>query len=137
VSIENITDEAAAHVNRHAAVYVDKVMVRPFFLFNEFEVDAHGANLCILYVSEETHASGKNPSHALDVSINLEYRGLTSGRTYHVRMWGSYDPSTGGFKETCTDSNKSVNGADASGGNVEVKWTRPTRGRPIGRKEGK
>jgi D-psicose/D-tagatose/L-ribulose 3-epimerase len=46
-----------------------------------------------------------------------------------VRMWGTYDPSIRVFKETCTDSNKSVNGADATEGNVEVKWTRPTRGR--------
>lgn len=131
VFIENIADVEATRVNGHAAIYLDKEMVRPLFLFNEFAVDPRAANLCTFFVSEETHACGTSPSHTLELSINLEYRGVASDRNYHVRMWSTYDPSIGVFKETVTDSQASVNGVDQSRGDVETKWRRPTRGRTV------
>lgn len=120
VLIENISDEQATLVNGHAAVFLDKNAVRPSFLFNQFSVDPHAANLCTFYVSEETHACGTSPSHTLFLYINLEYHGVTSDRKYHVRMWSTYDPTVGTFRETLTDSQESVNG----GLRHEESWRR-------------
>ena len=131
VVIENISDEQATRVNGHAAVYLDKEMVRPLFLFNEFAVDPHAANLCTFFVSEETYACGTTPSHTIDLSINLEYHGVASDRKYHARMWSTYDPRIGAFKETLTASEESVNGGGPSRGGSETKWRRPTRGRTV------
>ena len=126
VLIENISDEQATRVNGHATVFLDKKVVRPSFLFNQFAVDPHAANLCTFFVSEETHACGTSPSHMLDLYIDLEYNGITSDRKYHVRMWSTYDSRVGAFRETLTDSQGSVNGEAPSRGELEPKWRRPT-----------
>ena len=126
VFVENISDEEATCVNGHAAVYLDKEMVKPLFLLNSFSVDPHAVYLCTFFVSEETHACGISSSHILDLSISLEYRGVASDRKYKVWMWSTYDPRTGAFKETVTDSHSSMNGNDPAQEDVETKWRRPT-----------
>ncbi len=108
------------------AVYLDKEMVKPLFLLNSFSVDPHAAYLCTFFVSEETHACGISSSHTLDLSISLEYRGVASDRKYKVWMWSTYEPRTGVFKETVTDSQSSINGKDPTQGDVETKWRSPT-----------
>jgi hypothetical protein len=128
VLIENITGEDATCVNGHAAVCLDKEITKPLFLFNEFAVEPYTTNLCTFFVSEETHARGINHSHTLNLSIDLEYRGVASDRKYHIRMWSTYDPSIGAFKETITDLQGSVNIGDSARRDVETKWTHPTRG---------
>lgn len=125
VLIENISDEQATRVNGHAILFLDNEAVIPSFLFNQFAVEPHAADLCAFVVSEETHACGTSPSHRLDLSINLEYHGVTPDRKYHVRMWSTYDPSVGTFRETLTDSQESVNGGSPSRGELEAKWRRP------------
>lgn len=125
VLIENISDEQATHVNGHATVFLDKAVVKPSFLFDQFVVDPYAANLCTFFVSEETHACGTSPAHKLDLYINLEYHGDTSDRKYHVRMWSTYDPSVGTFRETLTDLQESVNGGSPSRGELETTWRRP------------
>ena len=126
VRIENISDERATHVNGHAAVYLDKEMVRPLFLLNQFAVDPQTVSSCTFFVSEETHACSTSPSHKLDLSVQLEYRGGTSDRKYHVRMWSTYDAGAGTFREKVTDSQESVNGGHPSRDGLEVTWRRPT-----------
>lgn len=121
VLIENIVDEQATRVSGHAAVFLDKEVVRPSFRFNQFTVDGHAANLCTFFVSEETYVCGTSPSHKLDLYINLEYQGILSDRKYHASMWSTYDPSTEIFRETFTDLQESV-----IDGASETKWRRPT-----------
>lgn len=128
VLIENISDEQATRVSGHATVFLDKEVVRPFFSFNQFAVDPHATNRCTFFVSEETYACGTSPSHQLDLFINLEYHGILSDRKYHARMWSTYNPSAGIFRETFTDLQESVIGGSQSLEESEIRWRRPTTG---------
>jgi hypothetical protein len=127
VLIENISDEQATGVDGHATVFLDKEAVRPSFLFNQFAVDPHSANLCTFFLSKETHAGGTDPSHTLELYVSLEYHGVISDCKYHAGMWSMYDPSVGTFRETFTDSQESVTGGSLSGGESEAKWRGPTK----------
>jgi len=131
VLIENISDEQATRVQGHAAVYLDKEMVKPLFLFDPFKVDPHSANLCTFFVSEDTHACGTSPLHTLLLSVNLEYHGGVSDCEYHVRLWSTYDPNVGTFRETLTDLKGPVNGGSPSRGELETTWRGPTSGRSV------
>lgn len=126
VSVENISDKEAICVNGHVAVYLDKEMVKPLILLNSFSVDPGYACPYTFFVSEETYASGMSSSHTLDLSISLEYRGVASDRKYKVWMWSEYDPQTGAFKVTVTDSVSSMNDKDPAQVDVETKWMCPT-----------
>jgi AbiV family abortive infection protein len=126
VTIENISHEQATQVSGHAAIYLDREMVEPLFLLEQFAVEPHAVSLCTLFVSEEVYTNITSPSHKLEMSVQLEYRGGTSGRKYHVRMWSAYDAGAGAFREKMTDSQESVNGEAPLHNGSEVTWRRPT-----------
>ena len=126
VTIENISHEQATQVDGHAAIYLDREMVEPLFLLEQFAVEPHAVSLCTLFVSEEVYTNSTSPSHKLEMSVQLEYRGGTSGRKYHVRMWSAYDAGAGAFREKMTDSQESMNGESPLHNGSEVTWRRPT-----------
>jgi hypothetical protein len=126
VTIKNISHEQATQVSGHAAIYLDSEMVKPLFLLEQFAVEPHAVSLCTLFVSEEIHTNSTSSSHKLELSVQLEYRGGTSDRTYHARMWSTYDAGAGTFREKVTDSQESVNGGLPSRDGLEVTWRRPT-----------
>jgi len=112
VIIENISYEQATCISGDATVFIDKEVVRPLFLFDQFAVDPCAANRYALFVSEETYARATCPSHTLDLYINLEYRGINAQPKYRLKAWITYDPGTGRFREKLTHVQESVNGGD-------------------------
>ena len=123
IRIENISDEQATGVSGYASVLLDKEAVRPSFFCKEFTVDPHTAQLWTLFVSEETYACAISPSHELNLYIHFEYHGTRDSK-YEARMWSTYDPSNGTFRETFTDLQESLVDGSQS---LETRWTRPSR----------
>lgn len=89
-------------------MFLDKQAVKPMFLFDQFGVDPGEANVYALFVSEETYARATCPSHTFDLSISLEYHGVTPDPKYRSQAWITYDPATHAFKERLTHSQEPV-----------------------------
>ena len=126
VLIENISDEPATVVSGHATLFIDKEVVRPSFLFNQFAVDPYATNICTFFVSEETYTQGTSAPYELNLYVNLKYQGCVLEHKYCARMWSAYDPAKETFRETLTDLKELMNGKSRPQAQTETKWSRPT-----------
>jgi AbiV family abortive infection protein len=127
VQIDNISDELAILVSGYATVFLDKEVVKPFFSFDAFTMEPHVSNLCTFLMSEETYDCGISESHQLEVSINLEYKGIISDQKYHAWVWSIYDPKTKIFRETLTDSQNIASDGSQPITKTETRWRLPSK----------
>ena len=112
VIIENIAYEQATCSSGYATVFIDKEVVKPSLRFEQFVAEPSTENRFTLFVSEETYSRATSLSHTLDVSINIEYYGITAQAKYRLQAWITFDPGTGRFKERLTHAQESTNDGD-------------------------
>jgi AbiV family abortive infection protein len=131
VLIENISDEQAICESGYASVFLNNELVKPLFSSNQFTVDPHTTSIWTFFVSDETFTLGASLLHKLSLYIHFDYIGIHTNYKYHARMWSSYDPGAGIFRETFTDLQESIIVGSPPLGEpetIETKWKRPIKG---------